>query len=225
MRLPALLAVALALAAAHAGTAHAAETRVYERDGLVLDFRDAAGTTDQATADRMIETFFTVYPRLMDDFNPQASQRVTFIMDPTMDGIAGAGGDVVMFSTRYFQQHPGDTDVVTHEAMHVIQAYGDQPVPGWLTEGIADYARNRYGVDNAGGGWSLGDYSPDQKLEGGYRGAGRFLTWLETHGHAGVVKSLDAQARAGNYTEATWRILTGKSLPELWADYAAGPAL
>jgi hypothetical protein len=222
---PSALPLVLLAAALSAGAAQAAETRVYERDGFILDFRDESGTTDQATADRMVETFFAVYPRLAADFNPQASRRVTFIMDPKMDGIAGAGGDVVMYSTRYFQQHPGDTDVVTHEAMHVVQAYGDQPVPGWLTEGIADYVRNRYGVDNAAGGWSLGDYSPDQKLEGGYRGAGRFLTWLEAHGHAGVVRDLDAHARAGTYTPELWRALAGKSLPELWADYAAAPAL
>jgi len=225
MRLSLLLVAALAVGCAQAGAAQAAQTRVYERDGFVLDFRDEAGTTDQGTADRMVETFFAVYPRLVADFNPQASRRVTFIMDPTLQGVAGAGGDVVMYSSGYFQQHPGDTDVVTHEVMHVVQAYGDQPVPGWLTEGVADYVRNRYGVDNAAGGWSLGDYSPNQKLEGGYRGAGRFLTWLETHGHAGIVRDLDAQARAGTYTEDTWRTLSGKSLPELWAAYAAAPAL
>ncbi len=42
--------------------------------------------------------------------------------------------------------------------MHIVQGYpgyGDARVPGWLVEGIADYARDRYGMDNAAAGWAL----------------------------------------------------------------------
>ena len=203
----------------------AAESRVYERDGYTLDFQDAAGTTDQALADRMAETFFAVYPRLAADFNSQAPRRVTFIMDPALQGVAGTDGDIVVYSSAYFAAHPGDIDVVTHEIMHVVQAYGDNDVPGWLVEGVADYARQVYGVDNAGGGWSLPAFSPDQRREAGYRGAARFLVWLESHGHSGVVKTLDARMRDGTYSEQDWQIVTGKTLPELWAAYAAAPEL
>lgn len=222
-RAPSLIA-ALALLGA-AGAAQAAESRVYERGGYTLDFQDAAGTTDQAFADRMVETFFAVYPRLVADFNPEAPRRVTFIMDPTLDGIAGVGGDVAVFGSTYFAEHPADIDVVTHEIMHVVQAYGEWGAPGWLTEGIADYVRHVYGVDNAGGGWALPDFSPDQRMENGYRGAARFLLWLEGHGHAGIVKTLDARLRAGTYVEDDWRAATGRTLPELWAAYAAAPEL
>lgn len=221
----ALTLVAVLTALCAAGTAAAAESRVYERGGYTLDFQDAAGTTDQAFADRMVETFFAVYPRLAADFNPDAPRRVTFIMDPDLQGVAGTDGDVVVYSPAWFVSHPGDIDVVTHEIMHVVQAYGANDVPGWLVEGVADYARQVYGVDNAGGGWALPAFSPDQRREDGYRGAARFLVWLEAHGHAGIVKTLDGRMRAGTYSEEDWRAVTGKTLPELWAAYAAAPEL
>lgn len=216
---------ALVVPAMIAAPAAAAESRVYERGGYTLDFRDETGTTDQAVADRMVETFFAVYPQLVATFNPEAPTRVTFIMDPDLPAVAGAGGDVVMYNSAHFAEHPHDTDVVTHEVMHLVQAYGDRGAPGWLTEGIADYVRHVYGVDNAAGGWALPPFSPDQSLQDGYRGAARFLLWLEAHGHAGIVRTLDSRLRAGTYSESDWRDITGRGLPELWAAYAADPAL
>jgi len=219
------LITALAASTALAAPASAAESRIVERGGYTLDFRDPPGTTDQAVADRMVETFFAVYPQLVTTFNPDAPTRVTFIMDPDLPAVAGVGGDVVMYHSGHFAAHPHDIDVVTHEVMHVVQAYGDRGAPGWLTEGIADYVRHVYGVDNAAGGWALPDFSPDQSLEDGYRGVGRFLLWLETHGHAGVVRALDSRLRAGTWSDEAWVELTGRTLPTLWADYAASPAL
>ncbi|MEO5625486.1 MAG: hypothetical protein ABIQ70_05720 [Dokdonella sp.] len=50
---------------------------------------------------------------------------------------------------------PGDTALVTHEAMHIVPACKGDAAPGWPVEDIANYARDRYGVDNAAGGWAL----------------------------------------------------------------------
>jgi len=53
-----------------AAPVQAAENRTVERDGYKLVFKDKSGTASQALADRMIETFFKVYPRMATDFNP-----------------------------------------------------------------------------------------------------------------------------------------------------------
>src|SRR5262245_18989062 len=64
--------IAMALTCAAIAPAQAAESRVYTRGGYSVDFRDLDGKTQQATADRMVERYFQVYPRLSADFNPGA---------------------------------------------------------------------------------------------------------------------------------------------------------
>jgi hypothetical protein len=225
MRFPACLSALTALALSGVEPAAAADSRTVERGGITLVFQDESDAMDDAVANRMVETFFAVYGRMSARFNPDASRRVTFIVDPALEGIAGADGATVYFNPAYFAEHPQDTDVVVHEAMHVVQDYGQQPVPGWLVEGIADYVRHQYGVNDAVGGWKLREYSPDQGVEGGYRSTGRFLVWLEANGHPGLVETLDRRARAGAYTDAVWSELTGQTLTELWAAYAADPVI
>ena len=41
----------------------------------------------------------------------------------------------------------------------------------------------------------------------------------------GVVKELDKQMREHTYTDAVWANQTGKTLDELWKDYATNPAI
>ena len=48
-----------------------------------------------------------------------------------------------------------------------------------LTEGLADYARYKYGVNNAAAGWSLPNYASGQSYTNAYAVTARFLVWLE----------------------------------------------
>ena len=50
--------------------------------------------------------------------------------------------------------------MITHEGMHVVQQYLQSP--GWITEGIADYARAKFGVNNAARGWTMPEYDAKQ---------------------------------------------------------------
>jgi len=221
----ATVAIAALFAALLPAGAEAAESQVLERGGYVLDFRDPAGRLDQALANRMAETFFSVYPRLAADFNPDAARTVTFTIDPAYDGVAATWNDAIVYNPAWFDQHPGDIDVVTHELMHVVQAYKGDDTPGWLVEGIADYVRARYGVDNPGAGWTMPEPKPEHQATTGYRVTARFLAWLETHGHAGIVRTLDGQLRDRTWSDASWVALTGQPLDALWAAYVADPAL
>ncbi|MCC9165776.1 basic secretory family protein [Pontibacter harenae] len=169
--------------------------------------------------------FFTVYPQEAKRFNPNTARKVTFIIDPNYNGVAAASNGIIRYSPLWMLRNPNDIDVVTHEAFHIVQAYEGGAGPGWLTEGITDYVRYKYGVANAAGNWSLPDLKPEHSYTNSYRITGRFLAWLENNVNAKIVDSLDAALRSKAYTPETWVKLTGKTVDELWQDYTKNPKL
>ncbi|KAA3438795.1 basic secretory protein-like protein [Rufibacter hautae] len=174
---------------------------------------------------RMIDAFFKVYPQEAARFNPNTTKKVTFIIDPAYQGVAAASDGIIRYSPFWMLQHPGDIDVVTHEVFHLVQAYPHDAGPGWLTEGITDYVRYKFGVDNAGGGWSLTPFSPQHHYTNSYRITGRFLAWVEKNKNPKIVDNLDSALRKKTYTPELWVKLTGKTVDELWQQYASNPAL
>ncbi|TDQ07023.1 basic secretory protein-like protein [Pedobacter metabolipauper] len=204
---------------------NAQEKETIKRDGLTLNFTSLDSSFDPRLKQRMIETFFTVYPLLKKEYNENAATELNFVIDTAYKGVAATGGGRIVYSPAYFKQHPTDVDVVTHEVMHVIQSYGRGAGPGWLTEGIADYVRYKFGVDNPGAKWALPEYKDTQSYTNSYRITARFLAWLESHGNKGLVKKLDANLRAHTFTAELWKKETGKTLDELWVAYSANPAL
>ena len=176
------------------------------------------------TKQRLIDTYFDVYPKEAARFNGRTLRLVNFVIDPAYDGVAATDAGVVTFNPVWFQKHPEDIDVVTHEVMHIVQDYRHDP-PGWLTEGIADYARFVFGVNNAAARWTLPDYKAGQSYENAYRVTARFLVWASQRGDAGLVDKLDAALRSGKYAPALWVKLTGKTVEALWAEYAANPVV
>jgi len=195
-----------------------------EKDGLTLHFINKSTTITLSYKAKMIETFFTNYPKLLKDFNPNAQKSLYFIIDPTYDGVAYAIGKVVVYSFGYMKNNPKDIDVVTHEIMHHVQGYSGG-APGWLTEGIADYVRYAYGLDNAGANWSLPNFRSEHNYTDAYRVTARFLAWIEKHVKPGFVQATDKAIREKNYTKAFWAAQTGKDVDALWAQYAADPSL
>ncbi|RYG28596.1 MAG: secretory protein, partial [Chitinophagaceae bacterium] len=111
-----------------------------------------------------------------------------------------------------------------HEVMHIVQSYNDGG-EGWLTEGIADYVRFKFGVNNEKGNWSLPAFKQTQSYTNSYRVTARFLVWLEKHVRKSIVNEMDAASREGKYTPGLWKQLTGKTVDELWSDYAANPEI
>ncbi|MES2004675.1 MAG: basic secretory protein-like protein [Bacteroidota bacterium] len=179
---------------------------------------------DSGTKQKMIDAFFTVYPQEAKRFNPNTLNKITFVIDPAYAGVAATGNGVARYNPKWLKDHPEDIDVVTHEVMHVVQAYHGGS-PGWLTEGIADYVRYVYGVNNVNGKWALPNYKEGQSYTNSYRITARFLVWLEKNVRKTIVDELDNAARSKTYTVDLWKEKTGKTLDELWADYAANPAI
>ncbi|KAH7701004.1 hypothetical protein AAVH_31870 [Aphelenchoides avenae] len=196
---------------------------MYSSDGLELVFYDATYELNATTQDRMVNAFFTVYPKEVATYNANASKKVTFIIDPRDQGVAGTMGDVVVFSAAYLASNPSDIDVVTHECMHIVQAYKGGNEPGWAVEGIADYVRYTLGVDNAGAGWTLPAFDKSQKYTDGYRVTARFFLWIEKKVKAGFVKAYNQALREG--TGRFFQTFIGKTVDQLWAQYAQNPAI
>jgi hypothetical protein len=109
--------------------------------------------------------------------------------------------------------------------MHVVQAYpatGGQP--GWAVEGIADYVRNKMGVNNAAAGWSLPEYDSSQNYAKGYGVTVRFLLWIEYWYYPSFVLEYDAALRGGTFSDFFENTL-GMSVDETWDVCASYPAM
>ncbi|OOQ59006.1 basic secretory protein-like protein [Mucilaginibacter pedocola] len=188
---------------------------------LIVSGNDA--TFDNALKEKLISTFFTVYPKIVKEYNKKSLKTVQFFIDTAYHGVAATDNGRVVFSPAYMMKHPNDIDVVTHEVMHIAQDYGDTNGPGWLTEGIADYVRNEHGVANEAAKWRLPAYKATQNYDNAYRTTAAFLLWVETKVKKGTVKKLDGIMRKHAYTDNTWKDVTGKSVDELWKEYAVSP--
>jgi len=195
------------------------------RKGVTLIFINKAKDFSKEEQSRMQETFFKVYPKEIKTYNKNASKKVAMIIDPEYKGVAATAGDVIRISPEWMQKHPEDLDVVTHEAMHIVQAYKGHTGPGWVTEGIADYVRNQYGVNNKAANWSLTPFNEKQHYTNAYRITARFLVWITKNYKKNFVQHLDSSMRKGTYTDGFWKEHTGKTVDELWMIYSKNPVI
>ena len=202
------------------GTDDIVSRDTFIRKDYSLIFINKVPLFDSNLKKRLIETFFSVYPQQAKLYNAKTSRQVIFIIDPKYIGVAATSGNIVRYSPVWFANHPEDIDVVTHEVMHIVQSYPNEAGPGWLTEGIADYVRNKLGVNNAGANWLLPDFSAKQNYTNAYRVTAKFLGWVESKYDKKLVKQLDKAMRSGTYSPDLWKKYTGKSVDELWETYA-----
>jgi hypothetical protein len=201
-------------------------TVVYTRNGHTLTLVDKGGNVTQATKDRIVETFFAGYVAERARFNTGAPASVTLTIDPAYTGVAATSGARVTCSAAFLVSHPFDADGCgTHEFMHVAQAYTQGNNPGWAVEGLADYARFKYGLYNAQTGWALPAFSPSQHYTNAYRVTARFFVWLENRVRPTLPDELDDAMKSGTYSPSFWTFRTGFTVDQLWAQYSANPTL
>ncbi|MFD2826748.1 basic secretory protein-like protein [Leeuwenhoekiella polynyae] len=190
-----------------------------------LTYTSQDDTLDPSIQKGIEKIFKKVYPKLVKDFNKNSQKHVTIKIDTAYDGVAYAHQGAITISSAWLHKKPEDLDLVTHELMHLVQSYPGGAGPGWLTEGIADYVRYKYALDNDGAGWSLTPFSPNQKYENSYRITARFLLWITQNYDKNLVKKLDYDLRNKKYTAQTWKDYTGKTVDELWQEYASKPSV
>ena len=199
------------------------DTALYHQGGYTVRFISNDADFDTAMRMRLVRTFFAVYPREVARFNPGSMKTVTFFIDTAYHDIAGTANGIIVFNPAYCKKYPDDLDMVTHEAMHIVQDYPGGP--GWITEGIADYARYKYGLHNEQAGWTVQPYSLTVDYTAGYGQAAHFLLWLEAFKNKHIVDILNKAMHENKYQEAIWIKTTGQTLPELWKAYGKNPVL
>ncbi|MGL4595692.1 MAG: basic secretory protein-like protein [Thermoguttaceae bacterium] len=158
------------------------------------------------------------FPKLVimldgDEYKPTEHVRFVF---KKMDGVAFASGNNITISEEWIKRHPDDLGMVVHELIHLVQSYRS-PVPGWVTEGIADYIRffqyepGKVGVR----------VNPDKhKYTDSYRITASFFDWIVRTKNPDFIYQLNDICRRAQYNQETFSLLTGQSLDDLWKDYA-----
>lgn len=198
---------------------------INEKNLITVDFESEDPDFDPLVKAGLVNIILEVYPKLLRDFNPDAVQNLKVRIDTAYAGVAYANNGEVTISSAWMKKRPEDLDLITHEVMHIIQSYPSKSGPGWLTEGIADYVRHVYGIDNVGAGWSLPDYDKKHKFSDSYRITARFLLWATEKYDKDLVVKLDRNLRNKTYTPELWKDYTDKTLEELWEDYSQNPAV
>lgn len=198
---------------------------VSQKEGITVTFENEDASLDPGIQEGLTAIIFEVYPKLMKDFNPKARRDLTVKIDTAYDGVAYAHNGQITISSKWLHQRPEDLDLMTHEIMHIIQSYPSHAGPSWLTEGIADYVRYKYGVDNIGAGWSLPNYSSSHNYTNSYRITARFLLWTTEKHDENLIIKLDRNLRNKTYSPELWKKYTGRTLDELWTLYTQNPGL
>ena len=90
---------------------------------------------------------------------------------------------------------------------------GHGTAPSGLIEGIADYVRLRAGF--APPHWRPGR---GKRWDEGYDVTGYFLGWIEER-HEGFVRGVNAILRDAHWDEGVFKLITGKSVQDLWNEY------
>ncbi|MDB5208200.1 MAG: secretory protein [Flavisolibacter sp.] len=191
----------------------------------MLVFVNRSATFPDSTKQKLINTFFKVYPKEAKAYNKKAMKKVVFTIEPGYSGVAAANNGRIFYSPAWFAKNPQDIDVVTHECMHIVQSYGGGSGPGWITEGIADYVRYKMGVNNEAANWKMPDYSAKQNFNNSYRITARFFVWIEKKYDKKFVRKLDKAMREKAYTATFVKEHTSKTFEELWAEYGANPSI
>jgi hypothetical protein len=180
-----------------------------------------SGDIDDSNAEvvgRLTTLFHQSYPKLVKRFeNPKqpAPRHIDVVFDPGIDVPAFCSGDKITVSSKWLKDQPGDIALLTHELTHAVQRY--ESAPGWLTEGIADYARYLY-TPGEQPDWSLPNrLTKRQSYRDSYRTSAKFLVWLDEK-HAGTVDKIHRKLQDGDFSIDDFEKITGKSVDLLWEE-------
>src|ERR1700744_2911022 len=106
-------------------SAYSQIAQISGKGGYSLSIVNNDPTLDKAEVARLEKTFYTVYPELAKEYNPNTLKSVKIVIDTTYKGVAATANGKVTISNKWLHQHPEDIDVVTHEVMHIVQDYGE----------------------------------------------------------------------------------------------------
>jgi hypothetical protein len=169
-------------------------------------------------AGEIITQWYPIYNNMLATKGFTPTDTVRFALRKSDRGIAGTSNGRITVSSGWIEKHPEDIGLVAHELVHIIQAY-PSPNPIWVTEGVADYLR-----------WAIFEGKPldwfpmvkrDRGYEASYQVTAGFFFWLEIDQAPGIVRRLNKAMRQGEYSDEIFKTATGKTVDELWKEYAA----
>ena len=211
--------LAMLLALLTAATAFADNSAEARAKNLSITIEGPIDSELAPVAGELTALFFQCYPKLLERFeNPEkpAPRRVSLQFKSEIKVPGYSHGDTVVVSVEWLKQHPQDIGLFTHELTHLVQAYPSSD-PGWLTEGIADYARAQYGPAKQPG-WELPKrLRPDQSYKNSYGVTAKFLVWLDEK-HRGVLDKLHHQMQTKSFEIDDIQKFTGQDIDTLWLE-------
>ena len=181
---------------------------------------------------RMKEHFNRIYPVLCEEFNYGVMWDVRYKLDDSNDEYVAyqIGGSrdtekIIAMNPTHFKKTQTDYSTLTHELTHAVQSYRDAKYGPdnsanggeWLTEGVADYSR--YLIDPTP--FQLPAYSANQSYTDSYRVTARFFVWLDQKYDTTFMNQFNEGLKTEVYTQKLFVKITGKTIDELWAIYAA----
>jgi len=228
------LAMATAVTPSHATspqtTASQTSTSKYQ-----IDIDSSAAPELKEWADKVLRPAVELwYPIIIADLPSEGfvpPKHFDIKIDPEYKGIAATAGTHVMVSPVWIKSQNARGPVneavgsVIHELVHVDQQYGRagrrNPMPGWLTEGIADYIRwwkyepasVRRPVQPVKRNGQAASYTD------AYQTTAAFLEFVARGTDHEIVVKLNAAGRDGTYSPELWKQYTGKSIDDLWAEF------
>lgn len=182
---------------------------------VTVDFSKASACEPFATRSRALveEWYPKINAILFGEGHPLPSPDVTLIFEP-MKGVAGTSGSTIRISAEWVtKKAPNDYGMVIHELTHIVQDYRGKG-EGWLTEGIADYIRDRH--------FETRQHRIDPQKSSyrqGYGTAAAFLIWLEKTRNPEVVRKLNIASHDGAYRPAMFAELCRADLDSLWMKF------
>lgn len=150
-----------------------------------------------------------------DGFVP--AKQISLTLKKDYDGVAFASGERIVASVAFFKKYPDDVGAIVHETAHVVQRYRHRNNPGWLVEGVADYVR-------------YFKFEPEKTrrldpnrahYNGSYHTTASFLNYIANKYDKQAVLKINQHMRDGQYTDALFEKLTGKTLKELDDEWRA----
>jgi hypothetical protein len=174
-------------------------------------------------AGQMTALFYQCYPKLIARFSTPTKPAPKTIRLVFVKGLKVPGqcsGNKIEVSVDYLRKQPGDIALLTHELTHAVQQYPGGSGPGWITEGIADYARHVYGPEKQLN-WSLPKtFSARDSYKDSYRTTGRFLLWLETR-TPGSVDKIHLKMQDKTFKIDDFQAIAGRPVEALWEECVA----
>jgi Peptidase of plants and bacteria len=173
-------------------------------------------------AGQLTTLFYQGYPKLLARFDNPAKPaprnlRIVFVKDLRVP--AQCSGNKIEVSTDWLRKHPNDTALLTHEMTHAVQQY-PRGAPGWMVEGIADYARQVYGPKDQAD-WSLPKkLTAKMSYKDSYRTTARFLVWLEAR-TPGAIDKLHRNMQDKSFTIEDFQTIAGRPIDALWDECRA----